>query len=105
MPDDALIVPVLLPHGSLHFSTVKQSSTIQDVLDALSRLKEVHEEVLGDLRSDAWALQRIRLETHGRTWEEDELESRGDGVYSYESTRLLLCSDTACQAFSTPPSL
>jgi diaphanous 1 len=79
MPDEPLIVPVLLPNGSLHFSTVQQASTVQDVLDALTRIKEVQEEVLGDLRCDAWALQRIRLETHGRTWEEEELEALGDG--------------------------
>jgi diaphanous 1 len=80
MPDDSLLVPVLIPHGSLHFSTVSRTGTVQNVIDSLVKLPEVVQEVLGDLACDAWALQLIRTEEHGRTWEEHDLKALGDGT-------------------------
>jgi diaphanous 1 len=80
MPDDdSILVPVLLASGSLHFATVGRSGTAQSVVDALAGLPEVRAEILGELACDAWALQRIRTEPSGRTWEEDELQALGDG--------------------------
>jgi hypothetical protein len=80
--DEPLIVPILLPTGSLHFASVKHSGTVQDVIDALGSIDEVRQDILGDLQSASWALQLIRNEPHGRQWEEAELESLGDGAQS-----------------------
>jgi diaphanous 1 len=87
MPDDTILVPVLLASGSLHFATVARHGTAQNVIDALIALPEVREEVLGELVSDAWALQRIRKEQNGRAWEEDELQALGDGSSSSHPPR------------------
>jgi diaphanous 1 len=80
MPVDSLIVPVLLPNGSLHFADITPESTVQDVQARLVCSNEVRREVLGELQSDLWRMQRIRKENVGRVWEEDELESLGDGM-------------------------
>jgi hypothetical protein len=80
MPDDTLIVPTILPSGSLHFASVQHDSTIKDVISSLSALDEVKSDVLGDLFPCGWAIQLIRKELPGRQWEEDELESLGDGT-------------------------
>jgi diaphanous 1 len=80
MPDDILIVPTVLPSGSLHFASVQQHGTVADVINALSNLDEVKSDVLGDLRPRGWAVQLIRKEAPGRQWEETELESLGDGT-------------------------
>jgi diaphanous 1 len=80
MPDDILIVPTVLPSGSLHFASVQQHGTVADVINALSNLDEVKSDVLGDLRPRGWAVQLIRKEAPGRQWEETELESLGDGM-------------------------
>ena len=79
MPDDSLIVPTLLPTGSLHFAAVKVDSVVQDVLNALTNLEEVQEDVLGDWRCDRWAIQKIKKETPGRQWDERELERLSNG--------------------------
>ena len=73
MPSDPLIVPTVVPGGSLHFATVTSGGKVQDVLDALILNSEVTSEVLGDLEPYGWAVQRIRHEHHGRQWEEEEL--------------------------------
>ena len=80
MPDDTLIVPTILPSGSLHFASVQHDGTVGDVINSLSALDEVKSDVLGDLPPRGWALQLIRNELPGRQWEEDELESLGDGA-------------------------
>lgn len=80
MPDDILIVPTVLPSGSLHFASVQQYGTVADVINALSDLDEVRSDILGDLRPRGWAVQLIRKEAPGRQWEETELESLGDGM-------------------------
>jgi hypothetical protein len=36
MPDDILIVPTVLPSGSLHFASIQQHGTVADVINALS---------------------------------------------------------------------
>ena len=80
MPDDALIVPMLLTSGSLQFATVVGSATVQDVTDTLLQEPEVSLEVLGDLQDYGWALQKIRREPNGRQWAEEELEELGNGA-------------------------
>ncbi|KAI0307002.1 hypothetical protein B0F90DRAFT_1807716 [Multifurca ochricompacta] len=67
MPDDILIVPIVLPSGSLHFVSLRQDGTVSDVINSLS--------VLDEVKSDL-----IRKESPGRQWEEDELRSLGDGL-------------------------
>jgi diaphanous 1 len=76
---ESLIVPTVLPSGSLHFASVAHHGTAQDVIDALAVVDDVKKEVLGDLLPAPWAIQRIRSEPAGRQWEEDELEALGDG--------------------------
>ncbi len=85
MPDDILIVPTVLPSGSLHFASVQQHATVADVINALRDLDEVKSDILGDLQPRGWAIQLIRNETPGRQWEELELESLGDGMCPYRS--------------------
>ncbi|KZT71430.1 FH2-domain-containing protein [Daedalea quercina L-15889] len=82
MPDDALIVPTVLPSGSLHFATVGASATVQDVTDTLLQDQEVSREILGDLEDFGWALQSIRAERNGRQWSEEDLEGLGNGIIS-----------------------
>jgi hypothetical protein len=81
MSDDILIVPNVLPSGSLHFASIQHDGTVGDVINSLSALDEVKSDVLGDLPPSGWAIQLIRKESPGRQWEEDELESLGDGAY------------------------
>src|SRR5690606_16396886 len=80
MSSDFLVVPTILVTGSLHFVQVHQDARAHDVIDAALKLEGVREEVLGDLDDMGWALQHIRTEQSGRTWEEDELMNLGDGL-------------------------
>lgn len=82
MADQTLIVPVVLPSGSLHFATISRDGTVQDVVESLVVNDELISEILGDLQPYGWALQRIRREHNGRQWEEEELEALGNGVYT-----------------------
>ena len=79
MPESSLIVPVVVPAGSLHFATIKPDGTVQDAIDALLAQPEVILEVLGGLDDAGWALQKIRIEQSGRQWEEESLEKLYDG--------------------------
>lgn len=79
MSDEPLIVPVATPSGSLYFATITPSGTAEDVIQALLLNGEATLEVLGDLPPFGWVLQSIRKEHHGRQWEEEELESLGNG--------------------------
>ena len=81
MPDDTLIVPTVLPSGSLYFASVRQDGTVGDVINSLLVLDEVKSDILGDLPPRGWAIQLVRKASPGRQWEEDELESLGDGMY------------------------
>jgi diaphanous 1 len=81
MPDDTLIVPTVLSSGSLQFASVQQDGTVGDVIDSLTVLDEVKSDILGDLPPLGWAIQLVRKEPPGRQWEEDELESLGDGMW------------------------
>jgi hypothetical protein len=81
MSDDILIVPTVLPSGSLHFASIQQDGTVGDVINSLSALNEVRSDVLGDLPPSGWAIQLVRKKSPGQQWEEDELESLGDGMY------------------------
>ena len=82
MADHALIVPVVLPSGSLHFATISRDGTVQDVVENLVSNFEITAEILGDLPPYGWALQKIRREHNGRQWEEEELEALGNGARS-----------------------
>lgn len=84
MPSASLIVPTVLTSGSLHFAQVAQAAVAQDVINALLASNEVRTEILGDLDDQGWALQGIRAEHSGRSWEEDELEALGDGKNALE---------------------
>lgn len=79
MTDDTLIVPVVVPSGSLHFATISSTGTVQDVQDHLITDEDITSEILGDLEPYGWAMQRIRSEHNGRQWEEEELEALGNG--------------------------
>lgn len=81
MPDDTLLVPTVLTSGTVHFATVAATSTAKDVVDALVSKSEVKEEASGGLEEIGWALQRVRVERSGRSWEEDDLEELGDGEH------------------------
>jgi diaphanous 1 len=85
MPEDTLIVPTLLPSGTIHFTEVSKQGSAQDVINSIMALGEVPKGTLGSLEDRGWALQRIRREKHGRTWEQDELEALGDGKLLYRS--------------------
>ncbi|KIM29475.1 hypothetical protein M408DRAFT_8151 [Serendipita vermifera MAFF 305830] len=61
-----LIVPTLSPSGAIHFAAVRREATAQDIIDALSVLDEVKEDILGDLQENAWAVQRIHRGLEGR---------------------------------------
>lgn len=82
MPNDALIAPVLIPTGSLHFASISQDATARDLIDSLTQSAEVTEDVLGGLQDHGWDLQKVRKEQSGRPWEESELEALGDGKRS-----------------------
>lgn len=84
MTSQPLIVPIQLVTGSLHFAEVQpEGGTIRDVINFLTGVDGVRREILGDDDLDdgnqGWALQKIREERSGRTWEEDELTALGDG--------------------------
>ena len=79
MSTDTLIVPTLLLNGSIHFAEVSREGSAQDVIDNIVRSEEITKDILGDLDNHGWALQRVRKERPGRTWEQDELEVLGDG--------------------------
>lgn len=79
MSDESLIVPTVLPSGTLHFVTIKHDGTAEDVLNLLSSNVEATSEILGDLQPYGWALQSVRKHTNGRHWEEEELEALGNG--------------------------
>lgn len=78
---DILIVPTILPTGSLHFAEVPNNGKAQDVVDVLLAVEGLKKEVLGDLEDCGWSLQRLRAERSGRPWEENELLALGDGQY------------------------
>jgi len=78
MPESSLIVPVVVPTGSLHFATIKPDGIVQDIVDALLAQSEVTSEVLGGLYDAGWALQKICIEKSGRQWEEEDLERLSD---------------------------
>ncbi|KAJ7167544.1 armadillo-type protein [Mycena filopes] len=80
MPPVPLLVPTVLLTGSIKFAQVHESATAKDVIDALLVQDGVKAEMLGDLQDQGWALQTIRAEHPGRTWEEAELEALGDGT-------------------------
>lgn len=79
MSESSLIVPVVVPTGSLYFATIHPDETVHHVIGALLAQPEVTSEVLGDLDDTDWALQKIRIEKSGRQWEERDLENLGDG--------------------------
>lgn len=83
MTDVPLIAPVITPCGTVHFASVPQDATAEDVIHALLDEEGVKEEVLGDLTDQGWDLQVVRQEPSGRIWEEDELKNLDSGNYRY----------------------
>lgn len=81
MADNSLVVPVILVTGSLHFAEIRKDGKVQDVINFLLETEGAKAEILEDLKESGWALQKIRVEQSGRTWEEDELMALGDGWY------------------------
>jgi len=83
----SLLVPIALIDGDLQdvqFAQVGHNATVQEVLDKLLlQNPNVKKDILGDLEDQGWALQKLRSETTGRRWEEDELEALGDGEHRY----------------------
>lgn len=79
MSESSLIVPVVVPTGSLYFATIKPDGIVQDVVNVLLAQPEVTSEILDGLDGTGWALQRIRIEKSGKRWEEEDLEKLGDG--------------------------
>jgi len=77
-----LIVSTLIPSGALHFAAVQQSATVQDIIDALSPLEDVRDDVLGDLEDGGWAVQTIRRPRPGKPWDEEELKQLGNGKHA-----------------------
>jgi len=100
-----LIVPVVLITGSLRFAEVQEDAVAQDVINHLVAIQEVRAEVIGDLEDHGWALQKIRVEHNGRTWEEDELEALGDGQFMYFDAEWPIQTghDDGTQESSKPP--
>ena len=96
MPESSLIVPVVVPTGSLHFATIHPDGTASHVIDALLAQPDVASEILDGLDDAGWALQKIRIEKSGRQWEEEDLEKLNDGklqllFFSQHTTEPLVC--------------
>ena len=87
---DTLVVPTILPTGSLHFAELATNGKAQDVIEFLLAAEGLKQEILGDLEDCGWALQRARSERSGRPWEEDELMALGDGEHVVISVTLIL---------------
>ncbi|KAH7919532.1 hypothetical protein BV22DRAFT_1075069, partial [Leucogyrophana mollusca] len=87
MASESLIVPTLLPNGSLQYPTTSSTATALEFVANLLQHDEVKSEILGDLSEGAWALQRIRRQPKGHQWEEEDLEALGNGIIS--STALI----------------
>lgn len=79
MADDQLIVPIEIPSGNLQFATISHNGTIHELLDSLTGNVETVGQIIGDLPPYGFAIQQIRKEHNGRQWEEEELESLGNG--------------------------
>ncbi|KAG8876212.1 hypothetical protein FRC20_002184 [Serendipita sp. 405] len=73
-----LIVPTLSPSGAIHFAAVTQDATVQDIIDALSTLDDVKEDILGGLEDCGWGVQKIRRSPPSG-WDEAELRQFGNG--------------------------
>ncbi|KAJ8462763.1 hypothetical protein ONZ45_g17814 [Pleurotus djamor] len=80
MPDDTILIPTILPTGTLHFATVGAQATAKDVILELAANDQAQAELDGFADASECALQRIRSEPTGRSWEEHELEALGDGI-------------------------
>lgn len=113
MAAQPLIVPTLSPSGALHFAAVTPNATAQDIIDALSVLEEVRDEILGDLLDSGWAIQRIRKQAAGTT-ESDDGKSLGNGLCAFIINKCTDCCTGLLQATdnigsilaaSKPPSL
>ena len=92
--NDLLIVPTILPTGSLHFASIAHNGTVFDVISRLGSVDEVTHDILGELEPAGWAVQRIRPEQDGRQWEERDLEALGDGVSAVYSAILTIYTRT-----------
>ena len=82
-----LVIPVLSPSGTLHFTSVDSNASIEQVIDALLRTTEVSRQVLRGLDDNGWALQRIRRGPIGRIWQQEELDTIRDGGFASRDTQ------------------
>ena len=80
MADESLIVPIEIPSGSLQFVTISPNGTIQELLDSVTTNIDITSQLLEDLSPYGFAVQQIRKEHNGRQWEEDELDTLGNGA-------------------------
>ena len=78
-------MPVLTPSGSIHFASVAQAATANDVIESLITKEEIKHELLGDLKDAGWRLQKVTNERPGRVWEDTELEALQDGAFLYHN--------------------
>lgn len=76
---DPLKVPVLLLDDTLQYPTISADTTAQDLIETLIQLDEVKCTVLDVVEPSTWALQRVRKEKPGRSWDETELVALSDG--------------------------
>ena len=80
MADESLIVPIEIPSGSLQFVPISPNGTIQELLDSVTTNVDIASQLLEDLSPYGFAVQQIRKEHNGRQWEEDELDTLGNGA-------------------------
>jgi hypothetical protein len=78
-----LVIPILSPSGTLHFTSVDSNASIDQVIVALLQTTIVSREVLGGLDDNGWALQRIRRWSADRIWQQEELETLKDGEIAW----------------------
>ncbi|KAJ7591544.1 hypothetical protein C8J56DRAFT_1003980 [Mycena floridula] len=81
MATDTLLVSILTVAGEKDVVVVPQQATAQDVINQLVSEGKIRlADILGDLQSDAWALQRLRIEDNEPTYEDGEIVSVCDGI-------------------------
>lgn len=86
-----LIVPTLSPSGALHFAAVGREASAQDIINVLSVLDEVKEDILGDLQEEGWAVQRILKGVEGRLPNGTNKLGDGTGLFYEKITTNLRC--------------
>jgi hypothetical protein len=75
-----LIVPVATPTSQLHFASIPETGTVEDVIYDVLKVEGLKEDILGDLSDTGWAIQVVQQEDSGKTWADGELAALGDGI-------------------------